>query len=352
MARNDHASSGEKMSKLVANMPQSLSGSQFLLKFDNVNISDDLTLIFSNKEVVLTRGTGKNQTMNFLHAFEHNTSSNYREYLLDLEQVPAEVTQLDFMLRAFEGGYRSWVMEGQNGDFEAWQNEGIEFTAGSSCVVLELMRIGKSQGWRLVARNSFVGENNDGIEDDKLPETVRSLAAIAGAKNLAHSAEHVLLLIDTSESMRPYLSNFEAMEAVISAAQAATASATNRPLEISYNGVVGTNMTLTQNANEVHESSFRELREASGAVPFEAFLQQSVAGLKVKATVFSLSDAMPAVDPDSIVPLLEKTDSYLKIILLEKQLFSYSLGDSPRITSVVLTSVNKIDAKEVLAQLS
>lgn len=340
------------MSKLVANMPQSLSGSQFLVKFDNVYISDDLTLIFSNKEVSLTRGTGKTQSLNFLHAFEHNSSGNAREYLLDLEQVPADVTQLNFMLSAFEGGYRSWVIEGQNGDFEAWQNEGVEFNSGSSCVVLELVRVGKTQGWRLVARNSFVGENNDGVEDDKLPEALRSLAAAAGAKNLAHDSEHVQLLIDTSESMRPYLSNFDAMTAVITATQAVTASTTNRPLEISYNGVVGTNMTLTQNSNELHEKSMRELEGASGALPFEAFLQQRLDNLKTKAMVFSLSDAMPAVDPDSILPVLEKTDSYLKILLLEKQLFSYSLGDSPRITYLVLTSLNKIDAKEVLAQLS
>jgi hypothetical protein len=331
------------MTKIVANRPQEVSDSQWLLTWQGASRSDTITVLLDGDSHKLNPFPKESQLALFS---KPDVQSN--GLIIDLSRVPSGVEKIEFTIDSLTEGERSWTIEGLNTG-EIWQNESVEVPADAPCLLLTMTK--STDQWSFTARDQVLGEQTDVVLDDQIPEAYRALVVRATARNLAQSRDSFSAIVDCSLSTRIAEQRGD-VQKILAVLVAIAAAANLRPLSVSYHGNVEGKFTVEDNLDDVHSDLYTDaLSKASTAPALHALVPKIVSNLRRGSVCYVITDSMFFYD-DDLTADLNQQGIELRVLLLSSQAAKFQINEGEGIKLLTLGSLEGLDEKAVLERFS
>lgn len=331
------------MTKIVANRPQEVSDSQWLLTWQGASRSDTVTVFLDGDAHKLNPFPKESPLAQFA---KPDVQSN--GLILDLSRAAVGLAKIEFTIDSLTEGERSWSLEGLNTG-EIWQNESVEVPADAPCLLLTMTK--SDDTWSVTARDQVLGEQADVELDDQIPEAYRALVVRATARNLAQSRDSFSAIVDCSLSMR-FAEQRGDVQKVLAVLVAIAAAANLRPLSVSYSGLAEGKLTVEDELEQMHSELYATaLSNASNAPALHALVPKNVSNLRRGSVCYVITDSMFFYDDDLTLELTEQGIE-LRVLLLSSQGAKFQINEGDGIKLLPLGSLEGLDEKAVLERFS
>lgn len=328
----------------MPNKPQAISDTQWLLTWQGALRTDVVTAVIDGETMRVSPFDLGTIISEF--ASPDNQSNGI---LLDLGSAPEGVACVDFTLDVISEGMRAWTVEGLNTG-EIWQNESVRVPADAPCLVLTLEKTGTS-GWQIVAREKILGEQGDITINDQIPENYRDLVAKATARGLAGNSGNFTAIVDITASMRE-AHDTGAVAKLLTCLVAISASANNRPIQVTYHGLYETRISVDEdlisnysNSLAIADSKIVEVKPLHTLVPAVA------SATKEKSTIFVITDSMFFIE-DDLVEELEKKKIRLSVLLIGPEISTFSFPEKMSFSITRLGDISNLDIKSTFDKIN
>lgn len=319
--------------QIAAGHPQVLSQSAFQLNFKEIGDSDELYIVQRGQDISINRGLIPTP----FNAFMMSTPGVSGSFLFDLDEVPAELDKIEIYIRPYSDSYPSWSFEGLVNPDEIWRNQASRVPGGAKVCIIALIRTGT--GWSVEALNrGFLEERPDDGGAEVLPTHLHDEVEIAGSRGLLGSAKEFEVLIDISASMLEYLKDEEKVPALLESLQGLSAAINKRPIDVSYGGYHNIKLTIADDPLEIHEASLSKILtpEAQSHADSDGYLAQRFEAAPNGTVFLVVTDAVPYLDPEELLPGLRSKDQQIRVLLLAEPLGGTAIGNDPRLSLQVL----------------
>jgi hypothetical protein len=161
---------------------------------------------------------------------------------------------------------------------------------------------------------------------------------IAGSRGLLGSAKEFEVLIDISSSMMEFLEDEQKVPALLESLQGLSAAINKRPIDVSYGGYHNFKLTISDDPVEVHEASLLKIisQEAQSHADSDGYLAQRFEAAPNGTVFLVVTDAVPYLDPEELLPGLRSKDQQIRVLLLAEPLGGTAIGNDPRLSLQVL----------------
>jgi hypothetical protein len=319
--------------QIATGHPQVLSQSAFQLNFKELGARDDLYLNQSGQEISINRGAIPSP----FNAFMMATPGASGSFLVDFDEVPADLDRVEIYIRPYGDSFPSWSLEGLVNPDEIWRNQASRLPGGAKVCIVALIRT--ESGWSVESLNrGFLEELPDGEGTEGLPDRLKDELEIAGSRGLLGSAKEFEVLIDISASMLEYLKDEEKVPALLESLQGLSAAINKRPIDVSYGGYHSFKLTISDDPVEVHEASLLKILtpEAQSHADSDGYLAQRFEAAPNGTVFLVVTDAVPYLDPEELLPGLRSKDQQIRVLLLAEPLGGTAIGNDPRLSLQVL----------------
>ena len=330
------------MAKTVPNKPQQLGDTQWLLTWQGSTRTDVITAVIGNEQARVSPFDRTASVSAFMRPDDQTNG-----LLIDLGRAPETAEIIEFTFDVMAEGDRAWTIEGLSTG-EVWQNDSVKVPADAPCLVLSLERA--EGGWQVVAREKILGEQGDITVDEQIPDAYQELVARATARGLAGNSMNFSALVDITPSMHDAHED-GTVEKLLNCLVAISASANNRPIEVSFQGVHEQKISVDDEIGSTYSAAFIEAtREVSSAKPLHSLVPSLAESLKPKSTLYVLTDSMFFVEED-IIDDLTKLDAKVRVLLTGSEAPRFNLPENDFFKISVIGSLAGQDARTVLDTL-
>lgn len=367
--------------------PQTLKQSTYRLVFADVQNADDVLLELSGKTLPIRLGNSDPAYSSFMETDPSALSA----VLFDLDGAPDTINELVFQIKPYRNGSQSWILYGLENEEEIWVNRGAKVFSGIVTSVLRFAR--SSNGWTIEAMEDSRGADRaiqpepvvqnvetsqvlatPLVEGSSLPVSPETQAEIgqpsesvspqistpqaapsnpvaqsnssfgfpehlleegqkARALGTAGSAQNFEIIFDISASMHDNLQEPATLLPVVSAIQALAASVSAKPIRLSMGAQ---SFQVLSSSDDVlpllEEACHRALGiEMQTSDALDDLLEEHLEKVGPGSAVFILSDAFPYLDIDELLPILEKGNKQLRILLLAEPRGGTAIGNNPKL---------------------
>lgn len=335
--------------EIAVGHPQRLNQSAFKLKFQDFQPSDEVFIVDAGREQPLNRGALVAPYNTFMKVSPNEADT----YLIDFLEAPADVTQINIHVRPYADSYPAWVLTGLRDKSEVWLNQVARASASRSVCVLTFARTSDTENWTVEAksqastaslntteipvaggRRTFpVADLETGIRPELLDEI-----QIAGERHLPGTAKEFEVIIDISASMRSYLEDEKKVPALLESLQGLSAHINRRPIDVSYGGIINISLTVDDEPSEVHSSVLPQIMspETQSQADIDGYLGDRFDDAPIGTAFLVVSDALPYLDPDDLLPRLTAKKQQVRVLLLAQPLGGTAIGNDPRLSLQVL----------------
>lgn len=330
------------MAKTVPNKPQRLGDSQWLLTWQGSIRTDVITATIGDTQA---RVSPFDQQSSLAVFIKPDSQSN--GLLIDLGRAPETTSIIDFTFDVMSEGERAWTIEGLSTG-EVWQNDSVKVPSDAPCMVLSIERA--DGGWQVVAREKILGEQGDIKVDEQIPEAYQELVARATARGFAQDSMNFSALVDITASMR--LAHEDGtVEKILSCLVAIGASANNRPIEVSFQGVLNKLVSVDDDIHTTYAAAFGSaLDDVQLAKPLHSLVPALAGSLKPSSTLYVVTDAMFFVEED-IIEDLEKAGAKIRVLLTGTEAPRFNLPDNEFLKIKQVGSLAGQDARSAIENL-
>lgn len=327
------------MAKTMPNKPQTISDTQWLLTWQGSLRTDVITAVIGGDSMRISPFDRGSAISDFA-----NPDSQSNGVLLDLGSAPEDVYCIDFTLDVLAEGPRSWTIEGLNTG-EIWQNDAVKVPADAPCLVLTIEKA-ESGGWQIVAREKILGEQGDITVNEQIPESYRDLVAKSTARGLAGTSSNFSALVDVTASMRSSHDSGH-VQKVLTCLVAISASANNRPLQVSYHGLHESRISVDEDLNASYSKAM-QIADAKvvEAKPLHALVPLIIESTKEKSTVYVVTDSMFFVE-DELVEDLSSKQIKLAVLLIGDETSRFALPSNENLAILNIGNISNLDVKTV-----
>jgi hypothetical protein len=306
--------------EIAVGHPQILNQAAFQLSFKDLAPSDEVFLIHNGTELPLNRG----EISAPFRTFMAKSPVFQGSYVIDLEEVPQDFEEIEIYIRPYSDSYPVWSLAGLEVPDEVWQNQPFKIASESSVCVLAIARSAGGNGWTVEARN--LGQITDiNIDDDTSLRT-------------AGNIKEFEIIVDVSASMHGQLQDVERIPKLLASLQKLSGEINNRPIEVSYGGVKNFKMSNQDEARELHASILSDVMsmEAQSKADVEGYLNDRLEAAPSGTVFLVITDGLPYLDPDELLPLLNGKNYQIRILLLREPVGGTDIGNDPRLALQVL----------------
>lgn len=276
------------MAKTAINRPQQVDGAQWRLTWVGTDRADVVTASVGNTSYRLTP-TIRDET---LSAFMRNDGPTF---LVDLSRASSTVSRIEFVIEVTAAGDRSWRMESLTTP-EIWESAPCLISADSPTMLLAFER--GATGWIISAHEKPVGAVADVEIDSSVPAEYRELVTFASSRDLAGDAEHFACIIDLTASMRDHLAS-DAFPNLLAALVAVASTSNNRPLDVSYHGVLDSRLTMDTDIPAEHRARYDEsIAKVGNARPLHALVKHTAGSIRANSRLYVVTDGFVFVDDE------------------------------------------------------
>ena len=330
------------MAKTVPNKPQQLGDTQWLLTWQGSNRTDVITAILGAEHARVSPFDRGASIGSFMRPDEQSNG-----LLIDLGRAPATTNVIEFTFDVMAEGDRAWTIEGLSTG-EVWQNDSVKVPADAPCLVLSLERA--EGGWQVVAREKILGEQGDITVDEQIPDAYQELVARATARGLAGDSMNFSALVDITPSMHEAHED-GTVEKILNCLVAIGASANNRPIEVSFQGVHDQKVSVDDEIHTTYVAAFASaLGDVQLAKPLHSLVPALADSLKPNSTLYVVTDAMFFVEED-IIEDLEKSGAKIRVLLTGTEAPRFNLPDNEYLKIKQVGSLAGQDARSAIENL-
>jgi hypothetical protein len=330
------------MAKTVPNKPQQLGDTQWLLTWQGSNRTDVITAVIGSEQARVSPFDKSSSASVFMRPDDQTNG-----LLIDLGRAPATAEVIEFTFDVMAEGDRAWTIEGLSTG-EVWQNDSVKVPADAPCLVLSVERA--DGGWAVVAREKILGEQGDITVDEQIPDAYQELVARATARGLAGNSMNFSALVDITPSMHEAHED-GTVEKLLNCLVAIGASANNRPIDVSFQGVHEQKFSVDDEIDSTYSAAFAEAsREVSNAKPLHSLVPAFADSLKPKSTLYVVTESMFFVEED-IIDDLTKVDAKVRVLLTGSEAPRFNLPENDYFKISVIGSLADQDARAVLDNL-
>ena len=307
--------------EIAVGHPQILNQSAFQLSFKDLTPSDDVFLTDNGMELPLNRGEISEPFRTFMAKSPIFPGS----YVIDLEEVPQDLEEIEIYIRPYSDSYPVWSLAGLEVPDEVWQNQPFKIASETSVCVLAIARSKTGNGWTVEARNLGRPAEIVGVDTDTFVRTSGTIKEFE-------------IIVDVSASMHGQLQDAERMPKLLASLQKLSGEINNRPIEVSYGGIKNFKMSSQDEARELHASILSDVMsmEAQSKADVEGYLNDRLENAPSGTVFLVISDALPYLDPDELLPLLNDKNYQVRILLLREPMGGTDIGNDPRLAIQVL----------------
>jgi hypothetical protein len=336
--------------EIAVGHPHNLGQAAFNLKFTGVAPSDELFIRSAESDFPINRGPISAPFGLFMRLSPGSNSV----FMIGFEEIPEELHSIDIFVKPYADSYPAWVLEGLENPDEIWTNHASRITAGKSVCLLSFSRTADGSGWHVEAQNratlsvdavSQVGAagvptpitvNEDGTAS--IPSFLNDEIALVQDRNLLGSAMEFEVIIDISASMHGYLRDDYKVPALLESLQGLSATINQRPIDVSYGGVLSLTLSVNDMPKDLHVNALPKLftAEAQGNADSEGYLERRFVEAPNGTAFLVVTDAMPYLDIDELLPTLRAKQQQVRILLLAEPIKRPFIGDDHRISMQVL----------------
>lgn len=319
--------------QIATGHPQQLTQSAYQLSFQDLGLSDDLYLVHNNAELAINRGIVPAPFNKFMMSAPGVAGS----FVLDLVETPEDLNLVEFYVRPYADTFPTWSLEGLENPDEIWRNQASKVPAGARVCVVALIRT--SEGWQVEALNrGFLEQRQEEPGSTSLPTNLVDEVEIAGSRGLLGSAKEFEVIIDISASMHEYLKDEHKVPALLESLQGLSAAINQRPIDLSYGGYHNVKLTVADDPSEIHEEALTRIlsSDAQSHADSDGYLAQRFTEAPNGTVFLVLTDALPYLDPDELLPQLRAKEQQIRVLLLAEPLGGTAIGDDPRLSLQVL----------------
>jgi hypothetical protein len=330
------------MAKTVPNKPQQLGDTQWLLTWQGSTRTDVITAVIGSEQA---RVSPFDRTASVSAYMRPDDPTN--GLLIDLGRARETAEIIEFTFDVMAEGDRAWTIEGLSTG-EVWQNDSVKVPADAPCLVLSLERA--EGGWQVVAREKILGEQGDITLHEQIPDAYQELVARATARGLAGNSMNFSALVDITPSMHEAHED-GTVEKLLNCLVAIGASANNRPIDVSFQGVHEQKFSVDDEIDSTYSAAFAEAsREVSNAKPLHSLVPAFADSLKPKSTLYVVTESMFFVEED-IIDDLTKVDAKVRVLLTGSEAPRFNLPENDYFKISVIGSLADQDARAVLDNL-
>ena len=231
---------------------------------------------------------------------------------------------IELCIRPYSDSYPVWSLAGLEIPDEVWQNQPFKIASKSSVCVLAIARSNSGIGWTVEARTS--GQKTADLGDGH--ET----------KPPATTFKEFEIIVDVSASMHGQLQDVDRMAKLLSSLQKLSGEINNRPIEVSYGGIKNFKLSTEDDARELHASILSNVMslEAQSRADVEGYLNERFETSPIGTVFLVITDGLPYLDPDELLPLLNDKNYQVRILLLREPVGGTDIGNDPRLALQVL----------------
>lgn len=319
-----------------------LGQSVFSLKFQDLEPSDDIYTLHAGAQHSLNRG----QLSEPFSLFMRPTPSAHGTFVMDLDEAPADLTGFEVFVKPYGDSFPGWSLEGLADPSEIWRNQAGKVTAGKSICILSFSKLPGSDAWHVEAQNHTIQErvqtSNFKSDAGEIPEHLLDEIEITTGRNLIGGALEFEAIIDITSSMHPFLTDDVAVPAMLESLQGLSAKINQRPIDVSYGGVHNITLTIQDDPKEVHIKALPSVMSSrlQSEADSEGYLHKRLSSAPSGTAFIYVTDAMPYLDPEEILPQLHSRSHQIRVLLLSEPIFKPSIGNDPRLSMQVLNLTN------------
>lgn len=330
------------MAKTVPNKPQQLGDTQWLLTWQGSTRTDVITAVIGTEQARVSPFDRTSTVTGFMRPDDQTNG-----LLIDLGRVPDSVPVIEFTFDVMAEGERAWTIEGLSTG-EVWQNDSVKVPADAPCLVLSLERA--EGAWHVVAREKILGEQGDITVNEQVPEAYQELVARATARGLAGDSINFTALVDITPTMHDAHED-GTVEKLLNCLVAVSASANNRPIDVSFQGVHEGKFSVDDEISSAYSAAFASsMADVATAKPLHALVPSIAETLKPKSTLYVLTDSMFFVEED-IIEDLAKIDAKVRVLLTGSEAPRFNLPENDYFKISLVGSLVGQDARAVLDTL-
>lgn len=330
------------MAKTVPNKPQQLGDTQWLLTWQGANRTDVITAVIGSEQARVSPFDRNSNLVTFMRPDEQSNG-----LLVDLGRAPQTAQALEFTFDVMAEGDRAWTIEGLSTG-EVWQNDSVKVPADAPCLLLSIERA--DGGWQVVAREKILGEQGDITVDEQIPDAYQELVARATARGLAGDSMHFSALIDITPSMHDAHVD-GSVQKVLNCLVAIGASANNRPIDVSFQGVHDIKISVDDDVASTYAAAFADaIRDVQHAKPLHSLIPSLTDGLKAKSILYVVTDSMFFVEED-IIDDLTRLDAKIRVLLTGNEVPRFNLPENDHFSIKSIGSLADQDARSVMDNL-
>ena len=339
--------------EIAVGHPHRLSQSAFNLKFTGVEPSDDLFIRSATGDIPINRGVIGAPYGDFMRL----SPGTKNVFMIGFEEVPEGLDSIDVFVKPYEDSYPAWTLEGLENPDEIWTNHASRISAGKSVCLLTLSRV--DDGWQVEAQNRVaattvntatvpivapavdvapVQVETASDEPLAIPAVLNDEIALVQDRHLLGSALEFEVIIDISASMHSYLRDDNQVPALLESLQGLSATINQRPIDVSYGGVLSLTLSVHDTPKDLHVHALPKLFtvEAQSQADADGYLERRFDQAPGGTAFLFVTDAMPYLDPDELLPKLRAKQQQVRILLLAEPIVRPAIGDDPRISMQVL----------------
>ena len=312
--------------EIAAGHPQILNQSAFQLSFKDLTPSDDVFVIYNGAEMPLNRG----EISAPFRTFMAKSPVFQGAYIFDLEEVPQDFDVIEIYIRPYSDSYPVWSLAGLELPDEVWQNQPFKIASEVSVCVLAIARSASGTGWTVEARN--LGQPSARRDDEGIPPEA------PGTSDTSGTVKEFEIIVDVSASMHVQLQDPERMPKLLASLQRLSSEIYNRPLEVSYGGIENFKLSTEDDAREIHNSILPTVlsMDAQSRADVEGHLNARLETAPGGTAFLVITDGLPYLDPDELLPLLNRKNYQIRILLLRQPMGGTDIGNDPRLALQVL----------------
>lgn len=330
------------MAKTVPNKPQQLGDTQWLLTWQGSNRTDVINAILGAEQSRVSPFDRTSAVSTFMRPDEQSNG-----LLIDLGRAPATANTIEFTFDVMAEGDRAWTIEGLS-TAEVWQNDSVKVPADAPCLVLSLERA--EGGWQVVAREKILGERGDITVDEQIPDAYQELVARATARGLAGDSMNFSVLVDITPSMHDAHQD-GTVEKLLNCLVAIGASANNRPIEVSFQGVHEQKISVDDEIHATYVNAFSNaVQDVQLAKPLHSLVPDLATSLKPNSTLYVVTDSMFFVEED-IIEDLQKCDAKIRVLLTGDDAPRFNLPANDYLKINQVGSLAGLDARSAIEGL-
>jgi hypothetical protein len=331
------------MAKTVANKPQQLGDSQWLLTWQGSNRTDVVTAVLGSEQMRVSPFDRNSSIASFAKPDEQSNG-----LLIDLGRAPSTVTTIEFTFDVISEGDRAWTIEGLSTG-EVWQNDSVKVPADAPCLILSLER--NEGGWQVVAREKILGEQGDITVDEQIPESYQELVARATARGLAEDSMSFTAVVDITPSMHDAHED-GSIQKILNCLVAIGASANNRPIDVSFHGVHDLKISVDDEIAGVYLGALAAATKAvQSAKPLHSLVPALAQSLKTNSTLYVVTDSMFFVEED-IVDELAAAGTKIRVLLTGTDAPRFNLMENSFFKILQVGALQGLDARGTMDLLS